>query len=193
MVSPVRMVAQGLLGRRLTFGDQGQVVGNADDLHRVRQVVIAEGLHHLGLELHGPRLARHVRGVLVADHPLIGGIDPGVQALVQDEFDCLLGGGGIEGVALDNAQIGVHQHPAIEAGDGGGQGQGLDQHLHAAWRPPAGDRQADPRRAQGLGRRLGPLGEDLVLGDQGAVHIRQHQADAMPAAHAARAAASGAG
>ena len=66
---------------------------------------------------------------------------------------------------------------AVEGGDGRFEVEGLDQHLHAAGRPAAGDGEEDAGVAQAAHGGDGLVGEDLVLGDQGAVDVGQEQAD----------------
>ena len=46
------------------------------------------------------------------------GIDPGVQPLVEDQLQGLLGRRGIERMALDHGQVGIDKNAAVEAGDG---------------------------------------------------------------------------
>ena len=49
-----------------------------------------KGRYDLGVEFHRRRLARHMGRLLVTDQPLICGIDPGVQSLVEDQPQGLL-------------------------------------------------------------------------------------------------------
>ena len=127
-----------------------------------------------------------MRRVLVTDQPLLLGVDPGVQPLVEDQLHGLLGRRGIERVALDDREIGIDEHAAVEAGDGALQRERLDQHAHAARRPAAGDGEHDAGIVQRTRRRLRRLGQHLVLGDQRAVHVRQQKADVALPAHCFR-------
>jgi hypothetical protein len=173
---------------RLLFGldDQIEVVGDADDLHRMGQVCVGELGHDLGLELHRPSLTLDMGRGRITDQPVFFRIDPDVEAPIEQQRHGLSGGRGIEQMAFDHRQVGVDEDSAVEAGDWLGQGQGLDQHAHAAGRAAAGDGQGyaglNQRRRRGhRGRR-----QHLVLGDQGAVHVGQQKADIARPVHTHR-------
>jgi len=53
----------------LAGGDEDPIVGDADYLHRVREVRVCEGRHDLRAEPRRPPLARHMGCLLVKDQP----------------------------------------------------------------------------------------------------------------------------
>lgn len=79
---------------------------------------------------------------------------------------------------LDDLHVGADDQASVERGDGGLQAERLDEHGHATRRTPAGDGEEDARVVQVVHGRDGPVGEELVLGHQGAVDVGQQQADA---------------
>lgn len=146
-----RLLAQGVLRHLLAGGGQVEIVGDANDLHRVRQVRVRKRRHDLGVELYGSGLARHMRRVRVADQPLILRIDPRVQSAVEDQLHGLRGRRGVERVALDHREVGIDEDAAVKACDSAMQSERLDQHAHATWRPAArdGERNAGVKKLSG--------------------------------------------
>ena len=77
----------------------------------------------------------------------------------------------------DHAHVRVDVDAAIEAGDLTLELQRLDEHLHAARRPTAGERKRDACAPKLLSRGDRILGEHFLLRDQGAVHVGDDQAN----------------
>ncbi len=82
-------------------------------------------------------------------------------------------------VLLHDLQVAVDHHAAVEGGDRRVDVERLEQHLHAAWRATAGQGEDDTGLAQGAHRRDGGVGEDLLPGDERAVHVGQEEADRL--------------
>ena len=173
-----RVVAKGLLRLGLGTLDELQVVAHAPDVHRVLQRV-AEVAHDLGAELHGVGFAVHVRRPVVVQQPVLAAVHPHVEAEIPDQAHGLLGVGARQGAGLDDGKVRLDEQAAVEAGDGGGDGQRLDHHAHALGRTAGGDGEGDAALVQRVHRRLGALGEHLLRGHQGAVDVGQHEADAV--------------
>ena len=82
----------------------------------------------------------------------------------------------------DHGHVGLHEQPTVERSEWCVELQRLDQHRHAPWRATTRHREADPCPSQRADGRDGTRGEDLVLGDQGAVDVGQQELDTGPAA-----------
>jgi hypothetical protein len=78
---------------------------------------------------------------------------------------------------FDDGHVPVDEQAPVEGGDGRLQIEWLDEHGHSSRRTPARDGEEDSGITQAMhgGNRL--VGEDLVLGHEGSVHVRQHQAN----------------
>ncbi len=88
-------------------------------------------------------------------------------------------GGHVAGKQLlgNRLEIGGNNHAAIKARDRLRDFQGLDQHLHAARRPAAGNPKQDAGIVQLLNCLDGAGSEDFVLGDERAIDIGDDEAN----------------
>ena len=89
----------------------------------------------------------------VVDEPVAAAVDPDIHAVAADELDRAARDIGGEDVLFNDRHVGSDEGAAVEGRDRGLERQRLDQHGHAAGRPPAGDREADARLVQAMDRR----------------------------------------
>src|SRR5262249_52091513 len=74
-----------------------------------------------------------------------------------------------------DGEAALKNRPAVEAGDRSFNIEHIEQHGHAERRPAAGYGETDARLLQRAHRLARPLGQYLFFGDEGAIHVRQHQ------------------
>src|SRR5450759_4010516 len=91
--------------------------------------------HDLGVKFHRPCLAGHMRRVQLTNQPLVGRIDPNVQALIEDELYGFLGYHRIERSALYLREVGIDKYAAGKACDGRPQSERLDKHCYPTGPP----------------------------------------------------------
>jgi hypothetical protein len=144
----------------------GNVVGHAFD-----------PVHHLGLELHRPRLTVDVWGLDVPYEPVRAPIEPDVQLERLHQAGDLRHQVLREDVLFQHLHVWFDQEPPVEGRDRRRQGEWLDEHLHAARRTTAGDGEVHAGVAEAAYRLEGALREDLVLRDERAVDVREEQPD----------------
>ncbi len=111
------------------------------------------------------------------DQPVVAAEHPGIDAVGVDHLERALRGLRGDGALLDDLQFGRGEDAAIEGAERRADRQGLDQHLQAARRPAARDREAQAGIVQPEHRLACALGENLVGCDQGAVDVRKHEGD----------------
>ena len=78
---------------------------------------------------------------------------------------------------LDRLQSRIDDRTAVEGADRQHDHKRLDQKAHADSGPTGDDREADSGLVQPAHGRLGAVGQDLVLGEEGAVDVGYHERD----------------
>ena len=78
---------------------------------------------------------------------------------------------------LDRLELGVDDRAAVEGADGQRDRKRLDQKAHADGRPAGDDGEADAGVVQFAHGRLGAIGQNFVLRQQGAVDVGNHKRD----------------
>jgi len=96
-----------------------------------------------------------------------------------DRLDDRRGDLGRDGPLVEDGHVRRHHDPAVEGGHRPAHLQRVDQHAHASWRPPAGDREQDSALVQFLDRFERTRSQRLALGDQGPVHVGQYRGDRL--------------
>src|ERR1035438_10180873 len=104
------------LRQLLASRDTIKIVRDADDLHCVSQMRVGEGSDDFCVELYRPGLARHMRRLAVTDQPLLLGIDPGVEALIENQLKRRFGGRKVENMAFDHRQRSEERRVGKECG-----------------------------------------------------------------------------
>jgi hypothetical protein len=124
-----------------------------------------------------------VRSLRVADEPVRTSVEPYVDTVVVQQVDHR----GREivryGSLVDHGHIRIGEESPVECRDGCAQSQRIHQHRHPAWRSPTRHGEEDPRLAELPHRCDGPVGQDLVLGDQSPVDIGKQQPNGVCFGH----------
>ena len=141
-----RLLTQGVLHHLFAGSDQVKVIGDADDLYRVRQVSVGERCYDLGVEFHRVELPRE-RLVLGA-----GNVGPGHDPLadvLRSQSVILAGRDGVQAPMDEHAEarFAPPPHPLIALrvvrGRAGGDGRtGLIRPAHRA-KPEGNEHQQD--------------------------------------------------
>ncbi len=135
------------------------------------------------VELDRPGLTVHVRSLRVADEPVRTSVDPYVDTVVVQHVDHL-GRDIIRYRSLfDHRHVRIGEEPTVERRDGRAQSKRIHEHRHTAWGSPTRHGEKDPRLAELPHRGDGPVGQDLVLGDQGPVDIGEQQPNGVSFRH----------
>ena len=95
--------------------------------------------------------------------------------MLAHQFDSLTRHIGGHRLLLQDGEVALDKQPAVEAGDRSFNIEHIEQHGHAERRPAAGYGETDARLLQRAHRLARPLGQYLFFGDEGAIHVRQHQ------------------
>ena len=170
------------LPRRLHFG---RIVADADDLVGLRGVC---GGNRPRLRHHrqDPRLARDVRAIAVADHPVLFGIDPQIKTAFLDQAHDLIGHLGVDRMTFDHVEVRIDDQPPVEPAQRQLQAQRFDQHAHAMRWPGTRQRKPDAAQVKRSGRGDCSRGQHFVGGYDRAIDIGQQQGNGRGADHAAR-------
>ena len=134
----------------LAAPDQLVIVAHAHNLGGPLQG-IGEVVDDRGRELDRPGLALDVRGGRVTDQPFVATVDPDVETLLAHQVEGAPGRLGGDSALAADREVRRDIHPAIEAGDGGIEGERLDQHGHATRRTSARDRILLKKHAVAIG------------------------------------------
>ena len=118
-----------------------------------------------------------MRPVRVADEPLGALIHPDAQRGRLEELDRRRDELLADDALLDHLHPGLDDETAVERRDRRPKRERLDEHRHAARRPPARHREVDPRVVQLVHRLDRAIGEHLLLRDERAVDVREQQLD----------------
>ncbi len=160
--------------RRLAPRDLLVIVAHTGDLDHVIEAGPEIG-NDLRRELDHRLLVLDMRRMRIADQPVRAGIDPRIETVLQDDLDRLFRAFDRKDVLFDDRHVGLDEDRAVESADRRLERQRLDQHRHAARRPPARDGKRDSCVLNRFDRRPRSRGQHLVFGQQRAVHIRDHQ------------------
>ena len=120
-------------------------------------------------------LMRDVFAASVVDQPFVVGEQPDVGAELAEDLQAALSCVFRNQMLLDRIHLGIDDRGAVERADRQPQRQRLDQEAHADRGPAGGDGEADAGLVQPLHRGPRTLGQRLVLGQQRAVDVGDHQ------------------
>src|SRR5207244_10605250 len=159
----------------LAAGYRFKIVTDPDDLsHAIQQALKVR--HHDRGKLDRPLFSVHVGPMARWDKPVLIAIDPDVELVFDQDVDHglyrLVG----EQVFADDGKIGPHEQAAIKCRDRVLKAKIVDQHLHASWRPAAGDCKSDSRANDLLNGGTRPCCQNFIGSNQCTVNIRYHQA-----------------
>src|SRR6516164_8060453 len=168
------MLSEGRLGVGFAALYFIEIITHADDLGDLLQV-LSQIRYDLGLELDGPGFAGDMRSIDFGDQPVIATVDPSVETMLAHQFDSLTRHIGGHRLLLQYGEVALDKQPAVEAGDRRFNIERIEQHGHAERRPAAGYGETDARLLQRAHRPARPLGQYLFFGDEGAIHVGQHE------------------
>jgi hypothetical protein len=163
---------EALLDRGFAGRDAGMVLADADDLHHAAEDVLERGDDDR-VALDRSRLAGDARSLQGSDVPIGRSEEEDVQAVGLDHVDQRGQQVVRQHPLVEDRQVRKHDDAAVERRHRHRQAERLDERPHPERGAPAGDGEDDPTLAQGLDRPTGARGQNLVLGHQGAVDVRE--------------------
>ncbi|MGC0393332.1 hypothetical protein ABIF91_005718 [Bradyrhizobium sp. USDA 241] len=145
-----------------------------DDLAGAREIGREIG-HDGGVGADRVLLVGDVAAAGIVDQPFVGGEQPDVGPKLTKDLQGPLGCARGNQVLLDRPHLGIDDRGAVERADRQPQRQRLDQEAHADRGAAGGDGEADAGLVQPLHRASRALGQRLVLGQQRAVDVGDHE------------------
>ena len=123
------------------------------------------------------RLPVDVRSIRVEHEPVGAPIHPNGEPERLDELDGRRDEIATDDALLDDLEVGLDDEPAVEGRNRRREREGLDEHRHAARRPPARHGEVDSgvvERVHGGDRARRQL---LLFVDEGSVDVGEHEPD----------------
>jgi hypothetical protein len=103
--------------------------------------------------------------------PIDPAIDPDIELVRPDDCDRRLDNFVLKDALFDDTEIRPDEKAAVERGDGRGESERFDEHLHSARGPTARDREGDVCSRQRLHARQGARREHFLSCDERAIDI----------------------
>ena len=133
-----------MLGLGLAARDGGEIVAHSHDLHGFVEE-IAEAGNDRRCESDRALLVFDMGRRGVRDVPVGVSVDPDVESMPLDELHHRAGGVQRKSALLDDGQVWVDEHPAVERGQRRREPERINQHAQAPWGAAAREGDLDAR------------------------------------------------